>query len=483
MVSTQLRRGPVAFMQAPAPASGAAARPLAPADARRSPSVGLPLGFVLTGVSSLAGVFACVAVRPDLLSEYHYNQYIVAVTHLMVLGFVSSIVMGALYQLVPVALEVPLHSERLARWHLACHCLGVAGMVWMFWRWDLKQVGHFGSVFALGVGLFVYNLGRTLRRIPRWNVIAFGLASALWWLSVTVGVGLAVAAAKCTYETGQGTGARALLSPLLELLQQTARLVGRFDPLGVMHAHAHLGVVGFFLITLMAVSYKLVPMFALSALQKPARAAAALWFTNVGLAGLFVAVVVRSQWKPVFAGGIALGIALYLWELRAVFRARLRRTLDWGLRHFAAALVALGLTTALGLVLSWPDLPATRLTTQLENVYGWLALSGVFAGSILGFLSKIVPFLVWYHRYSPLVGRQPVPTLADLYSTRLQAAGFGLHFGGTAALAVAAAWGSAAGVRGAAILLVAGLASFGVNLGLMLRHLLPRKPALGSKHP
>ena len=31
--------------------------------------------------------------------------------------------------------------------------LGVAGMVWTFWVWDMKQVGHFGTVLALGVGL------------------------------------------------------------------------------------------------------------------------------------------------------------------------------------------------------------------------------------------------------------------------------------------------------------------------------------------
>jgi len=87
--------------------------------------------------------------------------------------------MGAMYQLVPVALETRLHSERLARWHFVAHLVGVAGMVVMFWTWNMKQVGHFGSVFALGVGLFVVNLVKTLRTIragtslrsrlpPRW---------------------------------------------------------------------------------------------------------------------------------------------------------------------------------------------------------------------------------------------------------------------------------------------------------------------------
>jgi len=52
----------------------------------------------------LAGVIWIVA-QPSVLALYHYNQSVIAVTHLFVLGCCCSIVMGAMYQLVPVALE------------------------------------------------------------------------------------------------------------------------------------------------------------------------------------------------------------------------------------------------------------------------------------------------------------------------------------------------------------------------------------------
>ncbi len=45
-------------------------------------------------------------------------------------------------------------------------------MVWMFHVWNMKQVGHFGCVLAAGVGLFGFNIARTLLRAPKWNVIA-----------------------------------------------------------------------------------------------------------------------------------------------------------------------------------------------------------------------------------------------------------------------------------------------------------------------
>src|SRR6476620_253991 len=132
-------------------------------------SIKLPLAFILTGFLSLAVGVGWLVGNPSILSTYHYNQYVIAATHLFVLGWICSAVMGAMYQLVPVALETRLYSLKLARWQFAFHTSGFIGMVWMFNGWNMKQVGHFGSVFAVGVGLFVYNMVRTLRRVPKWN--------------------------------------------------------------------------------------------------------------------------------------------------------------------------------------------------------------------------------------------------------------------------------------------------------------------------
>ena len=45
---------------------------------------------------------------------------------------------------------------------------------------------------------------------------------------------------------------------------------------------------------------------------------------------------------------------------------------------------------------------------------GWFFFSGFLGFIIFGHLYKIVPFLVWYERFSPLVGKQKVPMLADM---------------------------------------------------------------------
>ena len=206
-----------------------------------APSVIVPLLFVVTGMLSLFTGAVWLVFRPDVLSTYHYNQYVIAITHVFTLGFIATIIMGAMYQLVPVALETKLYSEKLAKWHYAFHVIGVAGMIREFWVWDMKLVGHYGSAVALGIVLFAINMIRTLARIPRWNVIAAGIASALFWLVMVVLAGLYAAASKCWN-----------FSP--------------FSHVAFMHAHAHLGGVGFFTMMIVSVSYKLVPMFAISEL-------------------------------------------------------------------------------------------------------------------------------------------------------------------------------------------------------------------------
>ena len=440
-------------------------------------SVSLPLRFVLTGMASLFLGVLLLTLRPDLLATYHYNQFIIAVTHLFTLGFASSVIMGAMYQLVPVALETRLYSERLAKWQFVFHLVGVAGMVWMFWRWDMKQVGHFGSVFAVGVALFAWNILRTLLRVPRWNPIAAAVACALGWLGLTVAVGLALAAAKCAYPDEPSSAAARAVAPALVALKALAGFVARFDQMAAMHTHAHLGGAGFMLMLIVGFSYRLVPMFTLSEVRSWRRVRWSIGLLNVGLALTCVGTLLRHPLKFFGALVIAAGLTIYLIEITAMLRARQRRVLDWGLRYFATALTMLGAAGLLGVALSWPKLKLTPFTGQLENAYGFAFLVGVVALAILGMLYKIIPFLVWQARYSPLIGRQKVPALADLYSPRLQVAGYWTFLAGLLAVITATVAGSERAMPWGCGLLLLSLGVFLLNTISILRHLVRPRSA------
>ena len=432
-----------------------------------APSVTLPLMFVLTGIAALLTGMVWLALRPALLATYHYNQFVVAVTHLFVLGWICSVVMGAMYQLVPVALETKLYSERLARAHFAFHVVGVIGMVWMFHRWNMQHVGHYGTVLAVGVGLFAYNIARTLLRVPKWNVTATAVTAALGWISLTIIAGLSIATAKCTFEIDPKAS---LVGPVLQWLRSLAGFMSHFDAISAMHAHAHLGAVGFFTLLIVGVSYKLIPMFTLSEVQSRRRAIWSVLLLNAGLAGSFITILLRNPLKPAFAVVIVAALAIYGWELRAILRARKRRTLDWGIKTFLTAIALLLPLAGLAVVLSWPGLPLTGLTGQLENAYGFLGLLGVVTLAIIGMLYKVIPFLVWFGCYSRQIGRAHVPALADLYSSKLQVAGYCAYVTGIVATSAAIVVPNESGVRLGVSLLTLGVLTLVINVGVMLSH-------------
>lgn len=440
------------------------------ASAARSPSVKLPLAFVLTGLLALCTGLAWLVAWPAILTTYHYNQHAIALTHLFVLGWLCTTVMGAMYQLVPVALESRLYSEKLAAWHLVFHLVGFIGMVWMFWTWNMEQVGHFGSLLGLGVAFFVYNIARTLGRVPKWNVVAFGVASALTWLSLGILAGLTITIAKCGAASMFDGSPANSHGAILHGMQAVAAFMARFDAIGAMHAHAHLGAVGFFTMLIVGVSYKLVPMFTLSEIQSRRRAFCSILLLNLGLAGLFVTVLMRSSWKLGFALVIIAALAIHGWEILAIVRARKRRALDWGIRYFLTALSLFVPLSALAVALCWPNLPSNPFTGQLENAYGFLGLIGVVTLAVMGMLYKIIPFLIWFTCYSRQIGRARVPALAELYSARLQAIGYWTFLAGIVVACAGTALARINVARWGCALLVVSALTLVINVGAMLTH-------------
>jgi hypothetical protein len=442
-------------MEATLPISNAKPEPAYRAPERRAaisdalaPSVTLPMRFVVTGLLSLFLAVGILLTHPHLLANYHYGPQIIALTHLLVLGWMGSLVMGSMYQLVPVALEARLHSERLGIYQHLLHVIGTAGMVWSFWYWDTRYIAHFGSLVLLGVIVFVYNVGRTLTQIPQWNVIAAGVASALFWLLCTVLAGMFAALTKIWPQ------------------------INPFPPMALMHGHAHLGGVGFFMMMIVGVSYKLVPMFTLGEIQNQKRAWASVILLNIGVAGLFPAVLLARPWKFALVLIIVAGFLVYGWEIRAILRARKRKGLDWGLKSFFTALAFIAPLCVMGIILNWPGLTMTPRLGQLENVYGVLAIFAVFTFGIVGMLYKIIPFLVWYDRYSKMIGRYKVPSLGDMYSPLWQEVGYWTFLSAMLVLNGGIFWAQSKVIQAGTGLLAASLLAFAINVATMISHLI-----------
>lgn len=392
----------------------------------------------------LAGAGALVWRAPALAGGAFTDRGLLAATHLVTLGWISTSIMGALYQFLPVALGASVRWERLAH---ATFFVWTAGVV-------VFVAGAAGAppaalpvgAVVLGAAIlgFLANLGATLRRAPRRGLT--------WWCVAGAGTAL--------------LGAWAL-GLLLALNLSTGILGG--GRLAVLAIHVHVAVGGWVLLTMIGVSRHLLPMFLLShgAGDRTGRVAAAL--VAAGTAGLLLTehVLPVAALRPAL-GVLAAGAGAFLLQAATHYRRRRRPRIDPGMRLVAASLVLLALALAAGAIVLLSPAPGPRLAT----VYGVLLVPGGLALFVAGHHYRIVPFLTWFHRFGPVAAEREVPRVAELFDHRVAHLAGGLLTAGVAAMA-----GGVLAGRTAACL--AGALSFGggaLVAGLQLARVAGRRP-------
>jgi hypothetical protein len=422
---------------------------------RRGPSPLLPLRYLtVAAVAFPTAAVGVVWLAPEMTGHY-YHPHLVALTHVVTLGWITLTIMGATYQLVPIVLERTIWSERLARWQLAVLIVGIVGMVAHFYIGAWPGLALAAGFLAAGVVMHLLNVTLTLRGFTDWSVTARLIVLGYAGLAATTAFGI-----------------------VLAVNHVWSFLPGEFFP--TLHAHAHLALLGWIAPMILGVAARVYPMFLLA--PEPRGWPGELQF--LGLATGVPAIVVGLVGVPDLVGPGALAVALagaaHLWWVLTMVRRRKRPVLDWGLRFmltgagFLLPVAVLGLALALG-GLSGP---------QAAGAYAILALGGWISLTIAGMMLKIVPFLVWYRVYGPLAGREPVPTLAQLCWAPAEAAAYGLLTGGVVLLAGSVAAGNAAWIRLAGTVLLLGAVAFTTTLARVLWRLhsgSDRAPVLAAR--
>ncbi|HET6402113.1 MAG TPA: hypothetical protein VFH95_12035 [Candidatus Kapabacteria bacterium] len=322
---------------------------------------------------------------------FYFQPKLLAITHLATLGWITMTIFGALFQLVPVVLEVPLWSARLAEWQFWIYLTGVLGLVIGFWMFLAGSHMDGSAALILIAGYaFIWNMIQTMRRVKKWDVTGYFLAAGLFYFFFTISLGAMLAV-----NLGHPFLARSHLDYL--------------------KIHAHLGLIGWVLMIIMGVALKLIPMFTISHGYSHRYAWAAFVLINLGLLGIIVDNVFFADetFAPLFTTLLALGILAYILQIAMVLRRRLRKALDVAMKHAVLSFTCLFLVLITGITIAMvPTGP--EMHDRMTLLYGFLALFGVISSLILGQMYKIMPFLVWLERYAPLAGTTLVPTMKDL---------------------------------------------------------------------
>lgn len=374
----------------------------------------IPLPYLLTGAAG-AALFGILLpfVGPDALVAPDM-PHVLALVHVATLGWLTMTILGASSQLAPVMLVTPLAASPLLRWQYPAYVAGAMLLVAGFWLGQPSLLVAGGSLVVLAIAHHTLVLSLTLARATTRPLSARYLAAALVYLCLVVCLGL------------------------------TAALNFQFDFLGsgadrLLLAHLTLGVAGWLTSMLIGMSYTLVRMFALAHGHDDRTGRRVFLLQNGSILGL--AAGFAFSWSPlVVTGGASLVAAVWLfaYDYARMLRIRRRKPLDMTQRHGIAAVTYLCILVPLGIAMAI----AGWATPGTLAALGMLALIGWVGQSIVGYLYKIVPFLIWQTRFGPLAGRQKVPLMRDLIHERWARASFWLINGGLplAALALAAGW-------------------------------------------
>jgi hypothetical protein len=359
---------------------------------------------------------------------------VLAAIHLLTLGVLAMVAMGASYQLLPIATRQSLRRVWPTRASFWLMLLGVpvftigmggGGAGWL----------HGGTALvSAGLLVFAALTADNVRRAGSMPLVAGHGWAAMVALVVLVTLGIALVV---DFDTG---------------------FLG--DRAGVTLIHMSVAAFGFMGLLVLGFSHILIPMFALSR-RLPAKAGwAHLWLGIVGMIVFSAGVLVSSDWV-VFAGAaIGLAAALtYIWVMLQAMKTAMRKRLGLAFLLIRAAwgMLAASLVLGLALLLGMPIPNGAAL-------FGFLLLAGWLLTFLTGILQRIMPFLASMHAAGN--GGKP-PRLSELTPVRPAQVHVVCHFLALAIVAVGIVLDATVLIQMGILIGLAGAVSFALFAGLV----------------
>ena len=316
---------------------------------------------------------------------FSYQQMDIAGwVHLFLLGFVMMIIFGAMAQLIPVVLEVGHVVVDVYYVILPLLGVGVTMMVAGFWL--LPTLLPYGGLLVLVAMLvFAFENIATLKKTELKTLTVRTVAWSNGYLLLGILTGFAIA------------------------LGLTGNL--GIDVVLMLKAHVYAVLGGYVMLTIMGLSLTLIPMFSLAHGfdEEPIKKAFNILITGVGV--VFLGAMIGFELIMYIGYLISfVGVGFYMWQIYIIAMLTVRKELDVWAKSMIFAFGSLIFAMLTGLVALLTDAQSMLHTSV------WFFILGFVSSMITGHLYKIVPFLVWFERFAPLVSKEKVPMLHEMYN-------------------------------------------------------------------
>ncbi len=358
--------------------------------------------------------------------------------HLFLIGYVMMIIFGAMAQLVPVVLETGHFS---IDWYYLIFPLLLIGTVLLvagFWLNPILL--SFGGILVLSsMIIFAVDVFLTIKKtsLNSLTVKAVKVSNIFLLIGILSGFLMALT-----------------LSGFMGV-----------DIEEILKAHVFAVVGGYVLITIMGISLILLPMFGLAHGFNERAINLAFKFMIYSVALVFAGVFLKADIIKLVGYFLSfVSIVFYLYQIFLIYQKRVRREMDIWYKSMIFGYISLFVSLLLGFLYILSGGGANNFLYSSM----WLLFVGFFAFLINGHLYKIVPFLVWFHRFSPLVGKRKVPMLNEMYPKKMAEFEFWFSFAGTVLSTLGLLVSNDELFRGGVYLLFMGALFLGFSLKWML---------------
>lgn len=349
------------------------------------------------GYAALSFLFATILMlcNTSAFTKHYFNPNTLAITHTMALGWGTMIILGASHQLFPVMIEGKLHSNLLAYLSFFFAAFGIPLLVFAFYKFNMGSVAMVGATLVnLAVISYLINLWLSISNSKSRSVHAVFAFTAVLWLFVTTLLGL------------------------LLIWNFTSNIFSK-DSIHYLSLHAHLGIIGWFLLMIIGVGSRLIPMFLISKYENQKQ----LWWVysliNLGLIGfLFIFLLslnLTLNFIPITL--VAIGVLLFGNHIYQSFAKRIRKKVDEQVKisMLSVALIIAPIIVLAGIIALFTTVGNLRLAL----LYGFTIFFGWITTIILGMTFKTLPFIIWNKVYSSIAGLGKTPNPKELFSNTI----------------------------------------------------------------
>ncbi len=354
----------------------------------QAPPFAVPLRFFLTAPGFLV-LAAMVLLWQG--PEFFVSRWLpapLAFTHLLTLGFMAQVMVGALLQILPVVVGVtvprPQWTAALIHLPLTLGTLTLAGAFLLSIPLGFQIAS---GLLGLGFGVALIAFTLAVWRAPVTSGTVIAVRCALGGLLVTVALGLLLG----------GFLGWGLSLPVV----------------AITTLHAVCGLLGWTVLLVAGIADQVVPMFHITPPYPR-------WLSR-GFAPLMAAAL--AAWSALILGGweiaaqamgamLAVGVAIFAGTTLVLLAQRRRKIGDPVVGYWRISMISLLASAVLWLAVSFA--PALMPWSMVEWLLGILLIVGFAGGVINGMLYKIAPFLAWFHLQAQLLGRTKIPHMKQL---------------------------------------------------------------------